>query len=84
MISSFFFFQPAFMLSGFTFPVRNMPEVIQWLTLLNPMRYFMDIVRGVFLKGSGVDVLWPQLLMMAVFGTLILWLSASRFHKRLD
>lgn len=84
MISSFFFFQPAFMLSGFTFPIRNMPEVIQWLTLLNPMRYFMDVVRGVFLKGSGVDILWPQLLMMAIFGSLIIWFSALRFRKRLD
>lgn len=84
MISSFFFFQPAFMLSGFTFPIRNMPEVIQWLTLLNPMRYFMDVVRGVFLKGSGVDILWPQLLMMAIFGALIIWFSALRFRKRLD
>lgn len=84
MISSFFFFQPAFMLSGFTFPIRNMPEVVQWMTLLNPMRYFMDIVRGVFLKGVGVEVLWPQLLMMAVFGVLILWFSALRFRKRLD
>jgi ABC-2 type transport system permease protein len=84
MISSFFFFQPAFMLSGFTFPIRNMPEVIQWLTLLNPMRYFMDVVRGVFLKGSGLDILWPQLLMMAVFGSLIIWFSALRFRKRLD
>lgn len=84
MISSFFFFQPAFMLSGFTFPIRNMPEVVQWMTLLNPMRYFMDVVRGVFLKGVGVEVLWPQLLMMAVFGVLILWFSALRFRKRLD
>lgn len=84
MISSFFCFLPAFMLSGFTFPIRNMPEAIQWLTLLNPMRYFMDVVRGVFLKGSGVDILWPQLLMLAVFGSMIIWFSALRFRKRLD
>jgi ABC-2 type transport system permease protein len=84
MISSFFFFQPAFMLSGFTFPIRNMPEVVQWMTLLNPMRYFMDIVRGVFLKGVGIEVLWPQLLMLGLFGVLILWFSALRFRKRLD
>lgn len=84
MISSFFFFQPAFMLSGFTFPIRNMPEPVQWLTLLNPMRYFMEVVRGVFLKGSGVDILWPHLLMLAIYGTLIIWFSALRFRKRLD
>ncbi len=52
MMGAFFFFQPAFMLSGFTFPIRNMPELVQWLTYLNPLRYFMDIVRGVFLKGA--------------------------------
>ena len=84
MIGSFFFFQPAFMLSGFTFPIRNMPEPVQWLTLLNPMRYFMEVLRGVFLKGVGVDVLWPQLLMLGVFGVLILGFSAMRFRKRLD
>ncbi|MCX7604596.1 MAG: ABC transporter permease, partial [Bryobacteraceae bacterium] len=61
MMASFFFFQPAFMLSGFAFPIRNMPEPVQWLTLLNPLRYFMEIVRGVFLKGSGIGLLWPQL-----------------------
>ena len=54
-MTSFFFIQPAFMLSGFTFPIRNMPLPIQWLTYLNPLRYFMDIVRGVFLKGAGID-----------------------------
>ncbi|WP_321476115.1 ABC transporter permease [uncultured Paludibaculum sp.] len=84
MMASFFFFQPAFMLSGFTFPIRNMPEPVQWVTYLNPLRYFMDIVRGVFLKGSGVAVLWPQMCMLALFGVTILTLSAMRFHKRLD
>ena len=84
MMATFFFFQPAFMLSGFTFPIRNMPEPVQWFTYLNPLRYFMQVVRGVFLKGSGVDVLWPQLAMMAIFGVTILTLSAMRFHKRLD
>ena len=84
MMGSFFFFQPSFMLSGFTFPIRNMPEAVQWLTYINPLRYFMEIVRGVFLKGSGIDVLWPQLLALGVFGVTILFLSAQRFHKRLD
>jgi len=84
MMASFFFFQPAFMLSGFAFPIRNMPEPVQWLTYLNPLRYFMEVVRGVFLKGTGVEVLWPQLLAMAVFGVTILTFSAMRFRKRLD
>ncbi len=84
MMSSFFFFQPAFMLNGFAFPIRNMPEPVQWLTLLNPARYFMEIVRGIFLKGSGLDTLWPQMAALAVLGVTILGLSALRFHKRLD
>ena len=78
------FFQPFFMLSGFTFPIRNMPEAVQWLTYINPVRYFMEIVRGVFLKGAGVDTLWPNLLALAVFGVTILWLSVLRFHKQLE
>jgi ABC-2 type transport system permease protein len=84
MMGAFFFFQPAFMLSGFTFPIRNMPEPVQWLTYLNPMRYFMEIVRGLFLKGSGAAELWVQITALAVFGVTILFLSALRFHKRLD
>jgi ABC-2 type transport system permease protein len=83
-MTSFFFIQPAFMLSGFTFPIRNMPLPIQWLTYLNPLRYFMDIVRGVFLKGAGIEALWTQMLLLGVFGITILVSSALRFHKRLD
>jgi ABC-2 type transport system permease protein len=81
---SFFFSSPAFMLSGFNFPIRNMPASVQYLTYLNPLRYFMEIVRGVFLKGVGLSILWPQVLALAVFGGLILWFSALRFHKSLD
>ncbi len=84
MMSASLFFQPAFMLSGFTFPIRNMPEFAQMLTYLNPLRYFMEIVRGVFLKGSGIEILWPQMLALFFFGVVILTLSALRFHKRLD
>ena len=81
---SFFFTTPAFMLSGFTFPIRNMPVVVQYLTYLNPLRYFMEIVRGVFLKGVGVEILWPKILALVVYGVLILGLSALRFRKTLD
>ena len=84
MMTTFLFFQPAFLLSGFAFPIRNMPDFIQPLTYLNPVRYFMEIVRGIFLRGSGADVLWPQMLALAVFGVSILTLSALRFHKRLE
>jgi ABC-2 type transport system permease protein len=84
MMTTFLFFQPFFLLSGFAFPIRNMPQSIQYLTMLNPLRYFIEIVRGLFLKGSGVAVLWPQMLALAVFGVTILSLSAMRFRKRLD
>jgi ABC-2 type transport system permease protein len=84
MMGSFFFFTPAFMLNGFAFPIRNMPEPVQYLTLLNPVRYFMEIVRGVFLKGVGAEVLWPQMLALLIIGVAILALSALRFRKRLD
>ena len=83
-MGSFFFTTPAFMLSGFTFPIRNMPVAVQYLTYLNPLRYFMEIVRGVFIKGVGVTVLWPQMLVLTVFGATVLTLSALRFHKTLD
>ncbi len=84
MMSSFFFFQPAFMLNGFSFPIHNMPEPVQWLTYVNPARYFMEIVRGVFLKGTGFTTLWPQMVALAALGVTILGLAALRFHKRLD
>jgi ABC-2 type transport system permease protein len=84
MMASFFFFMPAFMLSGFAFPIRNMPLAVQALTYLNPVRYFMEIVRGIFLKGIGLTVLWPQVIALLVIGTTLVGLSVLRFHKRLD
>jgi ABC-2 type transport system permease protein len=83
-MSTFLIFQPFIMLSGFTFPIRNMPEAVQWFTYLNPMRYFMEIVRGIFLKGSGFDTLWPNLLGLALLGVAVLWMSVRRFHKQLE
>jgi ABC-2 type transport system permease protein len=84
MMSSFFFFMPALLLSGFAFPIRNMPTVVQDLTYLNPLRYFMQIVRNLFLKGVGLESLWRDTLALAVFGVAILGLSALRFQKKLD
>jgi ABC-2 type transport system permease protein len=83
-MGSFFLTTPAFMLSGFTFPISNMPLVVQYMSYLNPLRYFMEIVRGIFLKGVGFSVLWPQMLILTVYGITILGLSALRFHKKLD
>ena len=74
----------AFMLSGFAFPIRSMPLPVQYLTYLNPVRYFMEIVRGIFLKGIGLTVLWPQVIALLVIGTILVGLSVLRFQKRLD
>jgi ABC-2 type transport system permease protein len=84
MMGNFFFSTPAFMLSGFAFPIRNMPVVVQWLTYLNPLRYFIEILRGIFLKGVGVETLWRQMVALAVYGIVVLALSTVRFHKSLD
>ena len=84
LMSSFFFFMPSFMLSGFTFPIRNMPEAVQWLTRINPQRYFIEILRGIFLKGEGISMLWPQMLALFVIGVVILGTSTLRFHRTIE
>jgi ABC-2 type transport system permease protein len=81
MMTTFFFYFPAILLSGFMFPIANMPEAIQLLTILNPLRYFLLIIRGIFLKGVGIPILWPHLLALAIMGSLTLWAASRRFHK---
>ena len=83
MMSTFFFYFPAVLLSGFMFPIANMPQIVQWVTYLNPLRYFLVIIRGIFLKGVGTDILWPQFIALAVMGIMTLWLAARRFRKTL-
>jgi ABC-2 type transport system permease protein len=84
MMTTFFFIQPAFLLSGFVFPIANMPVVVQWLTMLNPFRYILVIIRGIFLKGVGLHVLWPQYLALTILGLIFFSAAVMRFHKRLD
>jgi len=84
MMTTFFFILPFFMLSGFVFPIANMPEVVQWLTYLNPLRYFLIIIRGIFLKGVGIEVLWPHYLYMTILGMVVFTGAIVRFRKRLD
>jgi ABC-2 type transport system permease protein len=84
LIAQFFFFMPFLFLSGFAFPIANMPRVIQYATYVIPLRYFLEIVRGVFLKGAGIAELWPQALALLGIGTVILSLSVLRFHKTLE
>ncbi len=83
MMTTFFFFFPAMLLSGFIYPIANMPVVIQWFTLVNPLRYFLVIIRGVFLKGVGADILWPQMAALLVIGLAVMTFAVKRFHKTL-
>lgn len=83
MMGTFFFYFPAVLLSGFMFPIANMPVVVQWLTYLNPLRYFLVVIRGVFLKGVGLSILWPQMAALLAMGMLALWLASRRFRKTL-
>jgi len=83
MTATFFFLTPMIYLSGFIFPIENMPRVIQPLTYLIPLRYFLVIVRGIFLKGVGLDVLWPQAAAMTAWGFGMLALAVARSRKRM-
>ena len=80
-MSMFLFFQPAIILSGFFYPIENMPAVFEWLTLLNPVRHFLEIVRAVFLKGVGIEALWPQYLFLVAIAAVVLRLAVVRFPK---
>lgn len=83
MMSTFFFAQPAVLLSGFVFPIDSMPKIVQYLTYLNPLRYYLVIIRGIFLKGIGMDILWPQMLALLIIGLAVITLSTLSFHKNL-
>ena len=82
-LTGVFFLLPAILLSGYIFPIANMPHFIQLITYIDPVRYYIEIIRGIFLKGSGLDILWPQTLSLATLGVVILLISALRFSKRL-
>ncbi|MFM0455295.1 ABC transporter permease [Paraburkholderia nemoris] len=81
---NFFLINPLFILSGFAFPIAAMPKIMQWITLINPLRYFLVVLRSVFLKGVGFAVLWPQLVAMGLLGAVMLTISVLRFRKSLD
>jgi drug efflux transport system permease protein len=83
MMAGTFFFTPAILLSGLIFPIANMPPFFQYLTYLNPLRYFVVVVQGIFLRGDSLAILWPQMAGMAVLGVALLSLSVLRFQKRL-
>lgn len=81
---NFFFINPLFTLSGFAFPIAAMPRVLQWFTLVNPLRYFLVVVRAIFLKGTGLAALWPDLAALAGLAAGMLAISILRFRKSLD
>ena len=83
MTATFFFLTPMIYLSGFIFPIENMPAVIQPITYLIPLRYFLVILRGIFLKGVGLEILWPDALALLAWGVGILVLATLRSSKRL-
>ncbi len=84
MGAAFVLMLPMIYLSGLIFPIENMPRAIQSVTYAIPLRYYAEIIRGIFLRGSGLDVLWPQALVLLVMGVTIMGVAALRFRKRLD
>jgi ABC-2 type transport system permease protein len=83
MMGTFFFLFPTMLLSGFSFPIANMPVPVQWLTLANPLAYFLILVRSIFLQGVGPELLWREMLVLGIMGVVTLFLAVRRFHKTL-
>ncbi|MBM4320990.1 MAG: ABC transporter permease, partial [Deltaproteobacteria bacterium] len=83
LFGAFLFLTPSIILSGFVTPIANMPEVVQWLTLANPMRYYLIILRGVFLEEAGCAVLLPQLWPLAVIGLTAMTMATLLFRRRM-
>ncbi len=84
MVTAFFFIMPAIVFSGFGSPISSMPEFLQYLTYVNPMRYFQTVIRSIYLKGVGLDVLWPEMVAMGIIGVVMLAVSVMRFQKSLE
>lgn len=83
LMATFLFYTPAVLLSGFMFPIENMPRIVQYGTYINPLRYFLVIIRGIFLKGNGITILWPQMAALFLLGIAVITISSLRFKKRL-
>jgi ABC-2 type transport system permease protein len=84
MVTAFFLIMPGVTFSGFGFPIATMPQWLQYVTYLIPLRYFLVVLRGVYLKGVGMDILWPQMAAMAALGFSLLTFAILRFHKAID
>lgn len=83
MMSVFLFNFPMTLLSGFAYPIANMPKIIQFLTIFNPQRYYLTIIRYIFLKGVGIEVLWGEMVILLLFGIVVISISSLRFQKNL-
>jgi ABC-2 type transport system permease protein len=83
MMSIFLFYFPAILLSGFAYPVANMPQWVQVITTFNPLKYYLIILRSIFLKGVGMRVLWDEILVLLVMGAVVITASSLRFRKNL-
>ena len=81
---SFFFIMPNIWLSGFIFPIDSMPKIFQYLTYLIPLRYYLTIIRGIFMKGIGFAYLWEETLILFLIGVAVLGGSLLRFRRHLD
>jgi ABC-2 type transport system permease protein len=84
MMTAMFTMLPTIFLSGFFFPLAAMPPVLKWISYVIPLRYFLIVVRGIILKGVGVEALWPQVIALSIFAVVIMGSAALRFRKRLD
>jgi len=84
MVTAFFFIMPAITFSGFGFPIATMPQWLQTMTYLSPLRYFLVVLRGTYLKGVGMEILWPQMAAMAALSFGLLTVAILRFHKAVD
>lgn len=84
LLTAFFILVPAILLSGFIFPIRNMPIAIQWVTLLNPMRWFLQVLHGIVVRGVGINTLWPPIGVQVLLAVGFLTLAVARFRKTLE
>ncbi|MDY6904733.1 MAG: ABC transporter permease [Thermodesulfobacteriota bacterium] len=84
LLTSFLFIMPGVMLSGFMFPIKNMPVSVQYLTHANPIRWYLEILRGIVMKGVGMEALWPQVAWQSCLAVIFIFLAAKRFRKTLS
>jgi ABC-2 type transport system permease protein len=84
MQAAFFFVLPNMLLSGFVFPRQAMPQLFQWVGLLLPLTHFLKVLRGILLKGVGLDALWREVAVLAAFAVVMIAASVRRFRKTLD